>query len=125
MKILTQIAILFLFFGMASALTIAWDANTDNTLGYTLYWQEQGSTELFQVDMPGIANTQYVIEDKYLKFDVTYDIWATAYNDRANSENSEVLTATRSVVFSPPVSNLPTVEYDPQAPSKIIINATP
>ena len=120
-------SIIFLCFAIpASALTVAWDEHTDtNVLGYTLYWQEQGTTEEFRADIPDRTITQYIIENKFLKFDKTYDIWATAYNDRENSDNSEVITAVRSLTFSPPASNLPTVTYAPEKPSKIIINATP
>ena len=124
-KITTILFILFWFLPQASALTVAWDNNTDSAIGYTLYWQEQGTTEEFRVNLPDVDTTQYIIEDKFLKFDKIYDIWATAYNDRVNSDKSEVITAVRSLTFSPPVSNLPTITYDPEKPSKVTINATP
>jgi len=109
------------------ALTVAWDANPEGTLGYTIYWQEQSEdiVEEFRADVPGRETTQYVIEDKFLKVGVTYQIWATAYNDQDNSISSEVITGKREYTFSPPTSNLPTITYEPTKPTKIIINATP
>jgi hypothetical protein len=130
MKKLLIILLFSFYFTISSAfaLTVAWDQHTDpKVLGYTLYWQERDDSEaeIFIAPQPGIETTQYIIEDKFLKISIVYNIWATAYNDQQNSENSEVITATRDYTFSPPVSNLPTVEYDPEKPTKITINATP
>ena len=127
-KIIIAFIILMILVIPASvlALTVGWDEHPDtNVLGYTLYWQEQGTTEEFRVNISGRINTQYVIENKFLKVGSTYDIWATAYNDQANSDSSNVITAIRDLVFLPPVSNLPTVEYESDKPDKITITATP
>jgi hypothetical protein len=122
--------ILFCFTIPASALTVAWDANTDSAIGYIISWKQQGTTEEFRVNLPGKEVTQYVIEDKFLKIStsanpVIYDVWAQAYNDQEISDNSEVVTMERESTFSPPVSVLPTVEYDPEKPTKMVINVTP
>jgi len=110
----------------AYALTVAWDQHTDiNVAGYTLYWQEQGTTEQFRVDLASRAITQYVIEDKFFKIGATYDLWLTAYNDQENSGSSNVIQFIRTVNFLPPESNLPVTEYDPEAPTTITITAGP
>ena len=126
-KIISYLIIILFSLPMpAYSLTVAWDQHTDaSVLGYTLYWQEQGTTEEFRVDLPGISTTEYIIEDKFLKIDKTYDIWATAYSNQANSDKSEAITAIRRYAFSPPASNLPVITYDPQKPTKITINASP
>ena len=124
------ILLLLLMPGNALALPIAWDANPEGTLGYVIYWQEQGTTDEFRALIPSRTITTYIIEDRYLKISTTqnpviYDIWAKAYDDQGISDSSEVITAEREYTFSPPASNLPTVIYEPTKPTKIIINVTP
>jgi len=110
----------------ASALTVAWDQHTDvEVRGYTLHWQEQGTTEEFRVDLPSRAITQYVIEDKFFKIGATYDLWLTCYNDQQNSDSSNVVQFIRTVEFLPPAANLPTTEYDSEAPTTVTITASP
>ena len=127
-KLLTYFtAFLIIAFALpASALTVAWDQHTDvNVVGYTLYAQEQGASEQIVIDLPSRAITTYTIEDKYFKIGVTYDLWLTCYNDQDNSGRSNVIQFIRTVNFLPPASNLPVIEYDPEAPTTITITAGP
>ena len=58
-KIIVCLLVILFYSVPAFALTVAWDEHTDaSVLGYTLYWQEQGTTEEFRVDVPLRSITQ-------------------------------------------------------------------
>ena len=116
-KILTFALVLFLFMvTSACAATAMWDRHTDErVVGYTLYWKEQGGAEEFRKTLTGIDSTHYTIEDKFFKIGVVYELWVTCHTNQVQSDPSTKITFTRDLVFTPPVDNLPTEEYSPDA----------
>ena len=105
----------------AYAVTFVWDANTDNPIGYIVYFNEQGDTDTPYNTSPIPHPTNEVtINDARFVPGVTYDCWATAYNGSGESVRSEVIQYTVNP-FEPPAENLPVMLDFPSSPSTVRI----
>ena len=120
-KTLFFIIVFFLFVtAPAFAVMLAWDQHTDSSvLGYNFYWVESGTSNTpFVKNLPGIDTVTYTVDDLYLKPDVEYDFYVTAYNSTGESPPSTVVKWTRVVPpYTPPQDNLPTETYPVDIPA--------
>jgi hypothetical protein len=106
---------------LAMAVTFAWDANTDNPVGYIVYFNEKGDTDTpFNTAAITHPTTEVVVDDLVFIPGVTYECWATAYNGRGESEKSNIVEYTVDP-FLPPAENLPIILDFPNAPGTIRI----
>ena len=98
------------------AVTFAWDANTDNPVGYIVYFNEKGDTDTPFNTGPIIHPTiEVTVENLHITPGVVYEAWATAYNDRGESDKSNIVEFSIDP-FTPPVENLPVIIDFPSAP---------
>jgi len=94
----------------ASALTVAFD-HDGGANGYTMYWKKtDGTGETYNKTVEDGAIKQVVLDDGYFEPGATYTFYATAYNDRGESVNSEELVH-MIPTYTPPVNHLPAVLF--------------
>ncbi|MCP5020058.1 MAG: fibronectin type III domain-containing protein [Ketobacter sp.] len=102
--------------GPVQAVDFAWDVNTDNPVGYVLYFNEKGELDTPYNTAPIVhpSNTQSVIDDVLIP-GVTYEFWVKAYNTRGESAKSNIVDFVIDP-FAPPAENLPVILDFPTGP---------
>lgn len=108
-KLILAIMLIFFVASSASAVTLAWDANTDNPTGYQVYFRLKGGTDVWNTAPILHPTTTVIVDDKYLEPEVIYEFWAIAYGKSGTSGPSNILEYTRPG-YQPPGANLP-AEY--------------
>jgi hypothetical protein len=105
-----------------AAVTFEWDPNTDNPIGYQIFFREKGGSEIWNTDAVLHPTVTLEVMDKYLRPGVVYEFWAIAYNEEQVSLPSEVLEYTRPA-YVPKAPRFPPekVYQVPVTPEGIII----
>lgn len=99
------------------AVDFEWDANTDNPIGYVLYFNEKGELDTPFNTTPIIhPSTTQSVMDEVLIPGVTYEFWVKAYNARGESTKSNVVDFMINP-FAPPAENLPVILDFPTGPT--------
>jgi hypothetical protein len=94
-----------------------WEPNTDNPIGYVVYYNEKGETDTPYNTAPILHPTATItVDDIHFIPGVTYECWAKAYNARGLSEKSNIVEVTIDP-FTPPAENLPIIFDVPAAPA--------
>ncbi len=108
---------ILLFASPVGCVTFEWDANTDNPVGYILYFNEKNDTDT-PYNTVAIVHpaTQVTVDDLHFIPGVTYECWATAYNARGESGRSNIVEYSISP-FAPPAENLPVMLDFPSGPA--------
>ena len=118
------VLVVLIFSGSAAAIRFVWDASPEpEVIGYIFYWQSAEDPAPFNKNIAGKAAATYTVEDKFLKPNIAYDFWVTAYSQTMESDKSAPVSYMREVdLFEPPADNLPTTEYVYPAgtPEKIV-----
>ena len=89
----------------ASAVTLAWDPNTDSVKGYQVYYREKGETEVYNTAVIIHPTVTVIILDKYFVPEVIYEFWAIAYYKGGSSLPSDIIEYTRKG-YQPPGEKL-------------------
>ena len=115
-KLIVLLAILFAT--SASAATVSWTHDGENTQGYTIYfWQTVDPSNVYNVT---VSEKSVFIDDKHFAPGVEYTFNGEAYNTVGTSVKSDSAVWTRpGVSYTPPADGLPTVFH--LEPTKLTI----
>ncbi len=91
----------------AETVGLQWDASPDSRVtGYIVYWQEDGTTEEYHID---VGDALTIELPSYFEQGKTYDFWATAYDANGfESAPSNILT------YTFPANMVPTEDVVPE-----------
>ena len=112
---------------LATDIVVAWDQITDTkVVAVVLYWTEANTpdAEVIKILITDRATFTYTVQEKYLKIDVPYDLWATAESINSISPKSVIIHMRRTIDFTPTVESLPTVEYNIDVPTTVNLSST-
>jgi hypothetical protein len=126
MKFLKALIFMIVFFFAATsvyAVDLAWDVNSDNPIGYTLYFNEKADTDTpYNLDpILHPTATASIPNDRFVPGKV-YVFWVTAYNAEDESAPSNLVEWTAPLLYLPPSENLPTIHIPapPEIPSSMM-----
>ena len=110
MKLFRCLAVLFILLltaSCASAVTLAWDPNTDAVDGYQVFFRAKGTTQMWHTD--AIIHPVVTVEvlNKYLVPDVVYEFWAIAYNSSNGSSMPSIIIEYTRPGFVPDAATMP------------------
>ena len=103
--------------GIANAVTVTWEHNGVNTLGFIIYFWETDIPGVIYNDSVDVSVRELFIDDNRFIVGTQYSFMGVAYNASTTSADSEIVNYVfEGEAYKPPDVNLPP-EQNPEPPN--------